>query len=296
MGIVGATSRGGLGIEDYEDFIQTDAAINPGNSGGALVNVKGELIGINTAIVSGGNGGNQGVGFAIPVNMARQVMNEIVQHGKVTRGWMGVSVQPVTSEIATVFKLPGEARGALIGDVNKGSPAEKAGLKSGDIVLAINGTNIVDGRDLSLKISRMAPGNTAKLRVFREGKESEVTVVLGEVPVTKESAAVQETPSNAGPRLASEGPKLGVSVQPLTPDIAEELGLPAKTPGLVIVDVNSGSAGEEAGLKRGDVVQEVNRKMVASVADFQQAIKTDGSTPLLLQINRGGSRHFVTVR
>jgi serine protease Do len=288
MGIIGATGRGGLGIEDYEDFIQTDAAINPGNSGGALVNVKGELIGINTAILSGG-GGNQGVGFAIPVNMARQVMNEIVQHGKVTRGWLGVSVQPVTPEIAQVFHLQGEARGALIGDVTKQSPAEKAGLKPGDIVLSLNGSDIRDSRDLSLKVSRMAPGNTAKLKVFRDGKQSDVAVVLGDVPADKEVAAIPAGPANSGPRL-------GVSVQPLTSDLAEELGLPARSTGLVIVDVNSGSPAEEAGLKRGDVVQEVNRKTVASVADFQQAVKADASAPLLLVINRGGNRHFVTVQ
>jgi serine protease Do len=282
-----------LGIEDYEDFIQTDAAINPGNSGGALVNVKGELIGINTAILSGGSGGNQGVGFAIPVNMARQVMNEIVQHGKVTRGWMGVSVQPVTPEIATVFHLPGEPRGALIGDVTRQSPAEKAGLKSGDIVLAMNGSDIRDGRDLSLKVSRLAPGITAKLRVFRDSKQLDIAVVLGDVPGTKESAAIPSGASASGP--SPSGPRLGVSVQPLTPDVAQELGLPARSTGLVIVDVNSGSPAEEAGLQRGDMVQEVNRKLVASVAEFQQAVKADGSAPLLLQVNRGGSRHFVTV-
>jgi len=289
MGIIGATGRGGLGIEDYEDFIQTDAAINPGNSGGALVNVKGELIGINTAILSGGSGGNQGVGFAIPINMAREVMNEIVQHGKVTRGWLGVSVQPVTPEIAQVFHLQGEARGALIGDVTKQSPAEKAGLKSGDIVLSLNGNDVRDSRDLSLKVSRMAPGNTAKLKIFRDGKQFEIAAVLGDVPAEKAVAAIQ-----AGP--ASSGPRLGVSVQPLTSDLAEELGLPARSTGLVIVDVNSGSPAEEAGLKRGDVVQEVNRKTVASVADFQQAVKADASSPLLLAINRGGNRHFVTVQ
>jgi len=216
-------------------------------------------------------------------------MNEIVQHGKVTRGWLGVSIQPVTPEIAQVFHLQGEARGALIGDVTKQSPAEKAGLKSGDIVLSFNGSDVRDSRDLSLKVSRMAPGNTAKLKIFRDGKQFEIAAVLGDVPAEKAVAAIQ-----AGP--ASSGPRLGVSVQPLTSDLAEELGLPARSTGLVIVDVNSGSPAEEAGLKRGDVVQEVNRKTVASVADFQQAVKADASSPLLLAINRGGNRHFVTVQ
>jgi serine protease Do len=216
-------------------------------------------------------------------------MNEIVQHGKVTRGWLGISVQPVTSEIATVFHLPGEARGALVGDVTSGSPAEKAGVKSGDIVLSMDGSDVRDGRDLSLKVSRLAPGKSVKLKIFRDGKQSDIAVVLGDVPAGKEAAALPGAAANSGPRL-------GVSVQPMPSDLAQELDLPAKTTGLVIVDVRAGSPAEEAGLKRGDVVQEVNRKAVTSIAEFQQAVKADGSAPLLLQVNRGGSRHFVTVQ
>src|SRR5262249_23990354 len=159
VGIISATGRGGLGIEDYEDFIQTDAAVNPGNSGGPLVNVNGELIGINTAILSGG-GGNEGVGFAVPINMARTVMNQILKTGKVTRGWLGVAVQPVTPSIAKAFGVSGEARGALIADISPDSPAAHAGLAKGDIIVEMNGQPVTDSRALSLKVSEMAPGTT----------------------------------------------------------------------------------------------------------------------------------------
>src|SRR5262249_30035121 len=159
MGIISATGRGGLGIEDYEDFIQTDAAVNPGNSGGPLVNVNGELIGINTAILSGG-GGNEGVGFAVPINMARTVMNQILKTGKVPGGWLGVAVQPVTPSIAKAFGVSGEARGALIADISPDSPAAHAGLAKGDIIVEMNGQPVTDSRALSLKVSEMAPGTT----------------------------------------------------------------------------------------------------------------------------------------
>ena len=288
MGIVSATGRGGLGIEDYEDFIQTDAAINPGNSGGALVNAQGDLIGINTAIVSG-SGGNNGVGFAIPVNMARNVAEQIMKHGKVTRGWLGVSVQPVSADIAKAFHLPGETKGALIGGVTKGSPAEKAGLKSGDIVLVLNGHEIEDSRDLSLKVAQLAPGGSAKLKVFRDGREREENVTLGEGPGNQEAAGV---PSE-GPGAA---PKLGISVQPVTPEIARELGVSERTSGLAVTSVESGSAAEEAGLRTGDVILEANRKTVTTVAEFQQAVRGSGTEPVLLLVNRGGNRIFVPVK
>src|SRR5262249_48275966 len=157
MGIISATGRGGLGIEDYEDFIQTDAAVNPGNSGGALVNVNGELIGINTAILSGG-GGNVGVGFAVPVNMARTVMNQIIKTGRVTRGWLGVAIQPMTPSIAKAIGVSGESQGALVADVAADSPAARAGLVKGDIITELNGQAVTDSRALSLKVSEMAPG------------------------------------------------------------------------------------------------------------------------------------------
>ena len=182
MGIISATGRGGLGIEDYEDFIQTDAAINPGNSGGALVDVRGELVGLNTAIISGDGGGNQGVGFAVPVNMAKAVMDEILKHGKVLRGSIGVLIQPVTPELAKSFGLTGQPRGALVANVTPGSPAERAGIKRGDIILELNGAPINDSRDLSLKVSMMAPGTVVKLQVFHDGHEQAMSVTLAELP------------------------------------------------------------------------------------------------------------------
>ncbi len=287
MGIISAIGRGGLGIEDYEDFLQTDAAINPGNSGGALVNVRGELVGINTAIISGG-GGNQGVGFAVPVNMARAVMDQILRHGKVQRGSMGVLIQPVTPELAKSFGLAGQPRGALVANVTPGSPAERAGIKRGDVILELNGAPVSDSRDLSLKVSMMAPGTPVKVKVFRDGREQEFSLNLAEMPAKQESAG--GTPESAEP-----GPRLGISVDQLTPQIARQLGLPAQTPGVVVTEVQPASPAEEAGLRRGDVIQEVNRKAVTSLEQFRSAVRQSGSQPVLLLIDRGGDHVFVVV-
>src|SRR5437867_1378456 len=237
MGIVSATGRGGLGIEDYEDFIQTDAAINPGNSGGAMVNVRGELIGINTAIISGG-GGNQGVGFAVPVNMARGVMDQILKSGKVTRGWLGVAVQTLTPAVAKAFGLTGQPRGALITDITPNSPAARSGLAKGDVILEMNGEPVSDSRALSLKISMLSPGTAVRLKVSRNGQEREVSVSLGELP--SKTAGNQETGSGSG-----GGPRLGVSVEPLTPQLARQLGVSPQTMGVVLGDVQAGSVAEE---------------------------------------------------
>ena len=181
MGIISATGRGNLGIEDYEDFIQTDAPINPGNSGGALINDRGELIGINTAILSHESGGNQGIGFAIPVNLARQVMNQILEHGKVTRAYLGISMQELTPAMAKALGDP-QLHGALVGDVTANSPAQKAGIQRGDIVLEVNGTPVSDTNQLRNAVSMMSPGSVVKLKVFRRGSERELSAVLAELP------------------------------------------------------------------------------------------------------------------
>jgi serine protease Do len=287
MGIISATGRRGLDIEDYEDFIQTDAAVNPGNSGGALVNVRGELVGINTAIVSGGGGGNQGVGFAVPVNMARSVMNEISQHGKVTRGWLGVSIQPVSPEIAKAFGLAGQPRGALVADVTPHSPAERGGVSKGDIILELNGAPVSDSDELKLKISMIAPGTSVKLKLLRDHQERDVTVALGESPNKPETEV-----GSAG--QAAPGPRLGMSVEQLTPQITRQLGLPSETTGVVVTEVTPGGPAQEGSVQRGDVIQEVDRKPVATVDQFQRAIQQAGNQPVLLLINRGG-QHLYTV-
>lgn len=284
MGIISATGRGGLGIEDYEDFIQTDAAINPGNSGGALVNVRGELIGINTAILSRGSGGNQGIGFAIPANMARTVMGQIMEHGKVVRAQLGVLTQEVTPSIAKAFGLSKPA-GALVSDVLPNSPAAHSGLKRGDVITAVNGVPIDDSNQLRLKISMMAPGTTVRLKVLRGGTEHEIPVTLTELRSPAESR--ESGSSRAGSALD------GITVDELTPDIAGELRLPPGTKGVVVMQVDPASPAAETGLRRGDVIQEVNRKPVATVAEFAAAARQAGKQPVLLLVNREGNTFYV---
>jgi serine protease Do len=283
MGIVSATGRTNLGIEDYEDFIQTDAPINPGNSGGALVNDRGELIGINTAILSHGSGGNEGVGFAIPTNMARNIMDQILRNGKVTRAYMGAYIQGVSPELAKAF---GEAapRGALVGDVEPGSPAQKSGLEKGDIVVALDGKPITDSNQLRMSISMMAPGTTANLKVWRNCSEHDIAVKLGELPAENERASA--APEN--PQGALEG----VTVENVTDQTAQQLGLPERTKGVVVTDISPSSPVADSGLQRGDVIQEVNHQSVTDVAGFERAIERAGKNPLLL-VNRQGHTLFI---
>lgn len=284
MGIISATGRGNLGIEDYEDFIQTDAAINPGNSGGALINTSGELIGINTAILSRA-GGNQGVGFAVPANMAREVMNQLSKGGKVRRGYIGTMIQDVTPEIAKAFNLP-TSHGALVGDVTEGGPAAKAGITKGDVITEVNGQPVTDNRELRLKISQMAPGTVVKLKLFRDGKEREIALTLGELPNEKQAEETNQ------PEDSSLN---GISVETLTPQIARQYHLSASVSGVIVSDVDQGSAAAEAGLQRGDVIQEVNRKPVHNAAEFQQAMKLAGKNAAVLLVNRNDHTSFVVI-
>jgi serine protease Do len=292
MGIVSAIGRGGLGIEDYEDFIQTDASINPGNSGGALINVRGELIGVNTAILSP-SGGNLGIGFAVPSNMVHSVMDQIVKTGKVTRGYMGIHIQDITSELATAMKL-GQTRGALIGDVDPKGPAARSGLEAGDVIIEANGKPIEDSRTLRLMVSAMAPGSQVNFRVRHNGQSRNVTLTLGELPA-KELAATEPSPRQKPAVPDTDRPRLGIAVTEVTPDIAKELKLPPTTKGVVIADIESGSSAAEAGLQVGDVVQEVNRKPVRTVAEFQSQLSARGSSPVLLLVNREGHTLFLAV-
>ncbi len=286
MGIVSATSRSHLGIEDYEDFIQTDAPINPGNSGGALVNDRGELIGINTAIIAHGSSGNQGIGFAIPANMARNVMDQLVKTGKVTRAYLGIVPQDVTPAIAKAFGQT-ETRGALVGDVSPNSPAQKSGLEKGDIVLDVNGKPIADSNALRMEISMMQPETSVNLRVSRNGTQRDVAVRLSELPTTSASAVGRE-----GEHKSSS--LSGVSVDNLDPQSAQELGLPANVQGVVVTNVSPSSGAADAGLRRGDVIQEVNHKAVKNTSDFERAVGSSKEDALLL-VNRNGSTMYLAV-
>ncbi|MCL5743748.1 MAG: Do family serine endopeptidase, partial [Acidobacteria bacterium] len=287
MGIVSATGRGGLGIEDYENFIQTDAAINPGNSGGGLVSADGELIGISTAILSGG-GGNEGIGFAIPVNMARFVMDQILQHGKVIRGYLGVAVQTLGPSLAKAFNVS-QAHGALVSDVEPGSPAERAGLKRGDIITALNGQQVDDARALSLDVAKTAPGTVVTLTVSQNGAKKQVPVTLGELPTKPETTA-------AAPPAPVTNTLQGISVQTLTPEIASDLGLPSNTAGVVITDIAPTSAAAGIGLKRGDVIMEVNQHPVRNDGEFVQQMRQADTKPALLLINRKGATTYIVVQ
>ncbi|SRR5579884_673410 len=287
QGIVSATGRGGLGIEDVEDFIQTDAAINPGNSGGALVDDEGHLIGINTAIV-GNSGGNVGIGFAVPINIAKHDMDQILKTGKVERAYLGILPQDVTPAIAQSFHAP-ELTGALVGDVTPNSPASRAGLQKGDIILKVNGEPVTSAAQLRMKIGLMSPQTSANLDVLRDGKAMNLRVTLGEFPSRQERASAE--PGAAGDRSLQ-----GVQVEDLTPEAARELQLPAQTKGVVVDQVSPASPAAEAGLKSGDVIQEVNRKPVATTEEFNHALKTAGNQPVLLLVNRGGTTMYLAVQ
>ncbi|MGO8817931.1 MAG: DegQ family serine endoprotease [Terriglobia bacterium] len=282
-GIVSAMGRTNLGIEDYEDFIQTDAPINPGNSGGALVNDRGELIGINTAILSHGSGGSQGVGFAVPVNLARNVMDQIIKDGKVTRAYLGVSIQEVSPQLAKAFG-EAEPRGALVGDVSSGSPAEKSGLQKGDIIVELNGKPIADSNELRMSISMMAPDSTVSLKVLRNGSERDMSVKLGVLPTDQQQASL--APQN--PQGALEG----VTVGNVTDAAVQQLGLPTNTKGVVVTGIDPASPVADSGLRQGDVIQEVNHQPVTNVSDFDRAVHKAGKDPLLL-VNRQGNTLFI---
>jgi serine protease Do len=287
MGIVSATGRGfGGAIEQYEDFIQTDAAINPGNSGGALLDLHGDLIGINTAILTGdGGGGNQGIGFAIPINMARNVMEQIVDHGKVIRGQLGVVVQSVDADMAKAFGLA-QGGGALVAEVTPGSPAAKAGIERGDIILELNGQPVNEPDDLSVRVSETAPGTTVQLKIARNGQTRDVSVTLGEMSEKAEAAPGRESGNVT---------LQGVQVQNLTPSVAQELGIPVNTHGVAITSVDPSSAAAAAGLQSGDVIQEVNRKPVRNIREYEQAVSEAHGQSILLLVNRGGATHFIVV-
>ncbi len=283
MGIISAMNRGNLGIEDYEDFIQTDAPINPGNSGGALINDRGELVGINTAILSGGSGGNQGIGFAILINLARGVMSQILDHGKVNRAYLGIMVQDITPGISKAMNLK-DMKGVLVGDVSPDGPAKKSGVQRGDVILQVNGKTMEDSRQLRNTISMMDPTATVDLKLVRNGSATDVSVKLGELPTDQAKAKTEEGKSDKALD--------GVTVENLDAQSARQLGLPAATTGVIVTDIDPSSALASAGLRTGDVIQEVNHQPVKTVAQLEDAIRKAGDNPLLL-VNRKGSTLFL---
>ena len=276
-GIVSAKGRA-IGAGPYDDFIQTDASINPGNSGGPLINYYGEVVGINTAIVASG----QGIGFAVPINMAKEILVQLREKGKVTRGWLGVAIQEITPELAKSFGIRGE-KGALISDVVPGGPAEKAGVKRGEVILDLNGKTVKDYHELPRMVASMPVGDKVTLKVLRDGKEMMIPATVAEL---KDDAAVK-------PSEEVEN-RMGVSVQAVTPDIAAELGM-KKAEGVVVANVEPGGQAGEAGIQKGDVILEVDRNAVNSLKEFNETIKKAAKSMLFL-IYRRGSTFYVTIK
>jgi serine protease Do len=269
------------------DMIQTDAAINPGNSGGPLLNTRGEVIGINTLIITRGVPQSAGVGFAVPINVAKEILPQLRQRGKVVRGWLGVKIQALTDDMARTYRMK-DNKGALISDVTPDSPAEKAGLKPDDVVVGVDGKGVEDNSDLSRYIASKSPGTTVNLRVLRGGAEQTIAVTLGTFP--EETADADEGAGHRG--------QLGMTLRNLTPDMADRLELPRTSKGVVVTAVEAGEAAEEAGLARGDVIVSVNGSAIASVADFEREIdraRPDGVARLRVR-RQGGEYSFLVLK
>ena len=288
-GIISAKGRQtGLSDGSFEDFLQTDAPINQGNSGGALVDLDGELVGINSQILSP-SGGSIGIGFAIPSNMAKSVMTQLVQNGKVRRGMLGIGIQDVTSALAKNFDLK-NIQGVIVNSVSPNSPAEKAGLKQGDVITSLNDAAIKDGNELRNRIAQTAPGTEVSIGYIRGGGKQTAKLALGEFQPKKDAPSADST--NAEPATG----KLGLSLQSLTPQIAAELNLKNVSSGLVVADVQAGSPADEAGIAPGDVILEVNRQAVKTVDEVKAAAEKAKNNSVLLLINRGGQTLFVTIQ
>ena len=281
VGVISAKGRQNLRITDFEDFIQTDAAINPGNSGGPLLNLKGEVIGINTAIVSR-TGGYMGIGFAIPSSMAKNIMSQIIDKGSVTRGFLGVSLQPVDKDLADAFNLP-KPEGALISEVIKDSPADKAGLKQGDIILEYNKISIKSLQSFRNEVSLMNPGTTIELKINRKGQILSIPVTLG-------------TASDDISESSNLTQKLGMEVENLTPDLAKQLGLSQKEEGVVITKIKPGSLAAMAGLRPGFLIQAVNHKKVTNVSEFNEALVQPENKRILLLVRQGNMTRFYSIK
>ena len=281
VGILSARGRA-IGAGPYDDFLQTDASINPGNSGGPLLNLDGEVIGINTAIVAGGGGGSTGIGFAIPTKLAKKIVSQLRDQGRVVRGWLGVMIQKITPELAKSFGLDSE-QGALVADVAPGGPAEKAGIKRGDVILEFNGQNVEEWSDLPGIVADTPVGAKVKVKIIRDGREKIFDVAIGELE--DEETVVAQTDSR----------DLGLTVEPLSEEVAKRLGL-SETEGVIITGMTTGSAAEESGLKPGDLILEINRQPIKNMEDYRRIVKDlkKGDTVLFL-IRRGANTLFFTL-
>jgi serine protease Do len=288
-GIVSGKGRTNVDIGDidYEDFIQTDAAINPGNSGGALVNLRGELVGINTAIVSSGwGGGNLGIGFAIPINLARQIMEQLIETGRVVRGWLGVNIQSVDENLAEKLELPSTA-GALVGDVLADTPAEKAGIRSGDYIIEFDGKPIQDSNHLIRIVAEYKPGARASIKLIRDGREKVLNVTLGERPDQPPQRLSSTTPDEE---------QFGMQVSNVDDELARRYDLQAEA-GVVVTDVEEGSVAAKEGIRPGDLIREVNKQPVRHLGDFRRIIgQAKAGEIILLRINRGKNNFYVALK
>jgi serine protease Do len=295
LGIVSALGRGSVGITEYEDFIQTDAAINPGNSGGALVNMHGELIGINTAIFSR-TGGSEGVGFAIAVSIAKDIADSLISSGKVVRGWMGVAIQELTPALAQSFQLPEDHKGGvLISEVHEGGPSAKAGLHRGDVILHYGGKNVRDVNHLRNIVARTPVGKQMDIVVLRNGEETTLSIELGERP--SDEILAKGGQRGAPPSMAPPDNVLaGITVEPLSAEKRRQLNLSEDVKGVLVAKVEPGSSAEAAGLQEGDLIQEVSREVIENLDDYQRiASKISKEELVVLLLNRRGNNLFVAV-
>ncbi len=290
-GIVSAKGRAtGLSDGSFEDFLQTDAAINRGNSGGALVNTTGELIGINSQILSP-SGGNIGIGFAIPSNMAKAVMDQLMKTGKVRRGMLGVTIQSIDSDLAQSLNLP-SAQGAIVTSVSNGGPAEKAGLKRGDVITAVNKQTVTDNNRLRNIVASLPPGSNVEVTALRNGRDQNFQVALAELPDRAEPATDDEGAASTG---VPSG-KFGITVQTLTADAAQRYGLDANDDGLLVTRVDPAGSAADAGIRQGDLIQEVNRQLVKTPAEFSAAIQRSGAKPALVLVKRRSAVIYLTLK
>lgn len=291
-GIVSAKGRAtGLSDGSFEDFLQTDAAINRGNSGGALVNTTGELIGINSQILSP-SGGNIGIGFAIPSNMAKAVMDQLMRTGKVRRGMLGVTIQSVDADLAQSLNLPA-ARGAIVTSVSSGGPADRAGVKRGDVITAVNKQPVVDNNGLRNIVAAMQPGSNVEVTAVRNGHDQNFQIALAELPARPQAGSDDE--SGDGAAGVGNG-KFGLSVQPLTPNTASQFGLDASDEGVFVTKVDPAGSAAEAGIRQGDLIQEVNRQPVKTPSEFVSALQRSGAKPALVLVKRRNNVIYLTLK